>query len=205
MGKENTRAIVVIENSISDTELQEMDALGVRGIRINMNRGADDDLESIRLLAERIAPMNWSICFWMGPDKAVSMEQFLRSLPCPVVFDHRGHIPAAEGTNSRAFQVIAGMLRDNCAWVKLSGLYWDSREADFSDTIAVGKGYVEANPDRVIWGTDWPHPSHYSNLEPMPDDSLMLDALMPQAGTSENLYKILVTNPEKLFGFSSGI
>lgn len=202
MGIENTRAIVVVPETISDEELQDMDQQGVRGIRINMNRGASDDLDPIRHLAERIAPMGWCICFWMSPQKAVELEQFLRDLPCEVVFDHRGHIPAKEGTQSEAFRVIAGMLRDNKAWVKLSGLYWDSERDDFADSIAVGRGYVEANPDRVIWGTDWPHPSHYSGHKEMPNDTDMLDALVPQAGSEENLRKILVTNPEKLFGFA---
>ena len=201
MGKENTRAVVVVDGSITDRELQEMHELGVRGLRFNINCGGSDNLEEIRRLAERIAPMGWSICFWMSPDLAVSLEDFLRSLPCEIIFDHRGHIPAKAGINHPAVEAICRMLRDHKAWVKLSGLYIDTACEDYADTIAVGKTYVAAEPERVIWGTDWPHPSCYSGLKPVPNDADLLDALMVQAGSKENFHKILVENPEKLFGF----
>jgi len=201
MGKETTRAVVVVDDNISDDELKAMDQMGVRGIRFNINCGGSDSLDMMRRLAERIAPMNWSMCFWMGPDMAVSMEQFLRDLPCEVVFDHRGHIPADAGVNHPAVKVISRMLEDNRAWIKLSGLYIDTKCENYEDTIAVGKVYVKANPDRVIWGTDWPHPSCYSSRKPMPNDADMLDFLMDQAGTEENFRKILTDNPARLFGF----
>lgn len=201
MGKENTRAVVVVDASITDEELRAMDAAGVCGIRFNINCGGSDDLSVIRSQAERIAPMGWHICFWMSPDLAVELEGFLRELPCEIVFDHRGHIPAEAGVNHPAFAAIAGMLRDGKAWVKLSGLYADSKCQDFADTIAVGKAYVQVNPDRILWGTDWPHPSIYSGRKPLPNDADMLDALMVQAGSEEIFRKILVDNPAKLFHF----
>lgn len=202
MGKDRARAVVVVDESVSDGELRAMDEMGVRGLRFNINCGGSDDLEVIRRLAGRIAPLGWSICFWMSPELTVSMEGFLRELPCPVVFDHRGHIPAKDGIGHPAVSVICRMLEDNKAWVKLSGLYIDTEREDYEDTIVVGKGYVEANPDQVIWGTDWPHPSCYSGRKPMPNDADMLDALMVQAGTEENFRKILVDNPARLFGFA---
>lgn len=201
MGKENTRAVVVIDDSIRDEELKHMNELGVRGIRFNINCGGSDDMDLVRRLAERIAPMNWSVCFWMSPDITVAMERFLRDLPCEIIFDHRGHIPAEEGAAHPAVHVISRMLKEKKAWVKLSGLYHDSNCENYEDTIAIGKIYVGANPDRVLWGTDWPHPSCYSKREPMPNDADLLDALMLQAGTTENFRKILVDNPAKLFGF----
>lgn len=201
MGKENTRAVVVIDDSIRDEELKSMNELGVRGIRFNINCGGSDDMDLVRRLAERIAPMNWSICFWMSPDITVAMERLLSDLPCEIIFDHRGHIPAEDGAAHPAVHVISRMLKENKAWVKLSGLYHDSNCENYEDTIAIGKIYVGANPNRVLWGTDWPHPSCYSKREPMPNDADLLDALMLQAGTEENFQKILVDNPVKLFGF----
>lgn len=201
MGKDRTRAVIVTDDSVSDRELRKMDQMGVRGIRFNICCGGSDNQDMIRRLAERIAPMNWSICFWMSPMLTVSMEKFLRELPCEIVFDHRGHIPASHGISHEGFKVIAQMLRDHAAWVKLSGLYIDSDCDDYADTIEVGRAYVKANPDRVIWGTDWPHPSCYSNRRPMPNDAKMLDDLMLQTETEENFRKALVDNPEKLFGF----
>lgn len=201
MGRETTRAVVVVDEGISDRMLKEMDELGVCGLRFNINCGGSDNWNMIQRLAERIAPMDWSICFWMSPELTIAKEKLLRELPCQIIFDHRGHIPAGEGVKHPGFRVVQQMLKDNKAWVKLSGLYIDTNCVDYADTIAVGKAYVEANSSRVIWGTDWPHPSCYSGRKAMPNDSDMLDALMIQAGNEENFRKILVDNPEKLFGF----
>ncbi len=201
MGKDAARAVVVVDQGITDQELREMHELGVRGLRFNINCGGSDNWAEIKNLASRIAPMGWSICFWMSPDLTVSMEDFLRNLPCEIVFDHRGHIPAKEGLKHPAVEVICRLLKEEKAWVKLSGLYIDTECKNYEDTIAIGKEYVKANPDRVIWGTDWPHPSCYSGLKPVPDDAELLDALWVQAGSEENFHKILVENPAKLFGF----
>lgn len=201
MGKENSRAVVVIDDSISDEELYRMNELGVCGVRFNINCGGSNDLGLIRRIAERIAPMKWFICFWMDPNLTVEIEQFLYSLPCDVIFDHRGHIPSHMGIKHPAVKVISEMIKNNKAWVKLSGLYHDSECENYEDTISIGKVYVQANENRILWGTDWPHPSRYSAQKPMPNDSDMLDALLIQAGTEENFRKILVDNPSRLFGF----
>ena len=196
---DNTRAIVVIDNTTTDAELQEMDRAGVRGVRLNINCGGSNDWDMIQKLAERIAPLNWVMCFWMSPELVVEKEEFLRSLPCQICFDHRGHIPAAGGVDHPACQIICRMLKEEKCWVKLSGLYIDTNCEDYADTIKVGQAYVAANVNRCLWGTDWPHPSSYSGRKPMPNDVDMLDDLMIQAGSEENFRKILVDNPAKLF------
>ena len=202
MGKENTRAVVVIDNSVTDEELKEMDEMGVIGLRFNLNSGGGPSkLDEIRKLAERVAPLGWSISFFMAADLVVSMEQFLRDLPCEVVIDHRGHLPADQGINHPAFPVLSSLLRDNKIWLKLTGLYIDSAKEGFADTIAVGKALCAVNPDRCIWGTDWPHPIVYDRHDPMPNDASMLDALFEQAGDEETARKILVDNPAKLYRF----
>jgi len=145
MGKENTRAVVVLDRSTSDEEIRQMHELGVRGLRFNINSGGGPEaLDEIEELAARVAPYHWSVAFWMSADLAVSMEDFLRNLPCDVVFDHRGHIPAEAGTAHPAFAAICRLMEEGKAWVKLSGLYQDTRCADYADTIAVGKAYVAA-------------------------------------------------------------
>jgi len=202
MGLENTRAVVVVDESITDAELKAMHEIGVRGLRFNINSGGGPEaLDVIGRLAERVAPLGWSVAFWMSADLTVSIESFLRELPCPVVFDHRGHIPADQGTNHPAFKVISRMLEEEKAWVKLSGLYQDTKTDDYSDTIALGGAFVKVNPNQLVWGTDWPHPNIYDKRLPMPNDSDMLDALMTQAGTEENFRKILVDNPARLYDF----
>ena len=112
MGKKVTRAIVVVDGNISDQELHDMHEKGVRGIRINMNRGGLSDFGVIQNLAERIAPMGWGIYFWMKPDLIIEKEEYLRNLPCHVIFDHRGNLPPEEGVSHPAFRVIARMMED---------------------------------------------------------------------------------------------
>ena len=202
MGKENTRAIVVLDSTVTDKELQEMDELGVTGLRFNLaSLNSAFQADEIRTLAERIAPLGWCICFFMAADYVVSMEQFLRDLPCEVILDHRGHLPAEQGMEHPAFQVICRLLKEEKIWVKLSGLYIDSVKPDFSDTIAIGKALCQVNPDRCLWGTDWPHPMVYDAKQDFPNDADMLDALYEQAGSYGTFKKILVDNPARVFRF----
>ncbi len=202
MGKENTRAVAVTDSTVSGDELRKMNDLGVRGLRFNLSSGGGPSgLTEIQILAERVAPLGWSVSFFMDADLIISMEQFLRNLPCPVVIDHRGHLPADQGVSHPAFQVLGGLLKDEKIWIKLSALYIDSVKNDFSDTIAVGKALCRINPDRCLWGSDWPHPLVYDSRKDFPNDSDMLDALYEQAGSYENFRKILVDNPAQLYGF----
>lgn len=198
---ENARGVVVVDESITDEELKEMNELGVRGIRYNITRGASNSDEEIVRMAKRIAPMNWAIHFWMSADITVQKAELLRNLPCAIVFDHRGHLPADQGINHEAFSIIVELMKQGKAYVKLSALYHDSAKEDYSDTIAVGKAYVEAAPDQVLWGTDWPHPSEFSAKRDFPNDADLLDDLALQAPNPEDQKKILVDNPASLFGF----
>jgi len=203
MGK-NARAVVVLnEKEVTDEQLKEMHDAGVRGVRYNITRGGVDDLDEIGKMAERIAPLGWHIVFWMSADLTVQIKDFLEKLPCMIVFDHRGHLPKDRGTSHPAFEVIVSMMKKGKAWIKLSALYHDSAfwDSDYHDTIAVGKAYVEEAPNQVIWGTDWPHPSEFTAKRDFPNDAELLDLLSVQAGTEENVKKILVDNPARLFGF----
>ena len=201
MGKEQTRAIVVVDESVTDADLTAYHDQGVRGIRFNINCGYSGDWTKIERLAERIAPMGWSACFWMPADLLMEMKATIENLPCHVVLDHRGHIPAGSGKDHPAFPLICEWLKEGKVYVKLSGLYIDTKTEQYTDTMEVGRAYAEANIQQILWGTDWPHPSCYSGLSPMPDDSYMLDCLKNQVDTEENFRKVLVENPARLFGF----
>ena len=203
LGTENTRAIVVVAPEISAEELQEMHQAGARGVRINIASGGTSDFAELYALAEKIAPMGWSMHFWMSPDYIVNNIDTLRDFPCQILFDHLGHIPTNDTGEHEAVALICELLRDGKAWVKLSGIYLDSTADGYTDTIAIGRRYVQANPDRCLWGTDWPHPTSYNKKQPYPDDAAMLDALMKMAGTEDIFHRILVENPAELFGFGS--
>lgn len=203
MGK-NARAVVVVSADISDAELLAMHETGVRGVRFNIATGGSDDLGEIRRLACRINEYGWHIYFWMSARHTVEMADFLASLPCTVVFDHRGHLPQPEGTKHPAFKVICGLIDKGRTWVKLSGLYIDSAVGDpaYSDTVQVGKEYVSFAPERLLWGTDWPHPTVFSERMPWPDEAKMLDLLAEQAPDKAVLRRILADNPAELYGFA---
>ena len=198
---DSARGVVVIEETIPDEELEQLHRAGVRGVRINMECGGMDDPEKISLLASKIAPFGWHMCFWMNADRILEWKDVFDRLPCQLVFDHRGHLPAKKGTGHGAFSVITHWMEKGKAWVKLSALYHDSCVEGYRDTMEVGRAYVRAVPERVLWGTDWPHPSELHAPTGMPNDADMLDGLLFQAETEENVKRILVDNPQKLYGF----
>lgn len=201
---ENARAVIVADAEIKEHEIERMNQLGVCGVRFNIVRDNNVDWKSVKYIAEKIASFDWHLSFWMDADTTVLMKNFLNELPCQIVFDHRGHLPAKEGVHHEAFSVIGNLMKEGKAWVKLSALYHDSAtgEPTYSDTIFVGRKYVECEESRVIWGTDWPHASEYSAGKSIPNDAQLLNLLAEQA-TERVRYKILVENPAKLYKFNS--
>lgn len=202
LGK-NSRAVVTINDSVTQNELNKMDQLGVRGIRFYI--APSDPLDSVLIekLAHRIAPLGWHICLWICADRIVELGALLKRLPCDVVFDHRGHLPAEIGSEHKAFQIICDLMKAGKGWVKLSAVYHDSLVGapDFSDTVEIAKQYVSVCKERVLWGTDWPHPSETIAKKSMPNDVLLLNLLKQQAGSDEIIEQILVKNPDQLYGF----
>lgn len=200
---ENARAVVVIDQSVTDNELQKMHELGVRGIRFNIATGAVKDPNKIITLSQRIHEWGWHVSFWMSVEDTVELLSLLMQLPTQIVLDHRGHIPQPGGTSHPAFKVICNLIEKGNTWVKLSGLYHDSvvGEPTYSDTVKVGKEYVRLAPERLVWGTDWPHPSLHSAKKAMPDNALMLDLLAEQAPEEKIRKQILVDNPAILYDF----
>ncbi len=198
-----SRGVVVVDNTVSNDELERMHAAGVRGVRFNIATGGSNDRNLILSLSHRINELGWHVQFWMSATQTVEMEDFLFSVPSPIVFDHRGHIPQPEGVEHPAFGVICRLLDTGKAWVKLSGLYQDSQIGDptYADTVQVGKAYVAYAPERMVWGTDWPHPTIFSERKPWPDDGSMLEFLSVQAPDEVIRNKILVDNPAVLYGF----
>lgn len=200
---ESSRGIVVIDDSISDQELANMHKLGVRGVRFNVSTGGSNDLQMISKVSSRIHELGWHVQFWMSATDTVELKNYLSDLRSIVVLDHRGHLTQPEGIQHPAFSVICDLISEGKTWVKLSGLYFDSIVGDptYADTVEIGKAFVEYEPSRLVWGTDWPHPTVFSSRLPWPDDAKMLDLLAVQAPDEGIRNQILVTNPEKLYGY----
>lgn len=203
LGK-GSRGVVTIDETITEETLLTMHEAGVRGIRFNIAPTDDLNMPLIEKLAQLISPLKWHLCLWLCADRIVEMEALLKRLPCDVVFDHRGHLPANQGINHKAFTIICDLMTSGKGWVKLSAAYHDSAIGfpHFSDTVTIAQHYIKACKERVLWGTDWPHPSETIGKREMPNDVLLLDLLKVQAGSDEMVEQILVTNPNNLYRFS---
>jgi D-galactarolactone isomerase len=152
-------------------------------------------------LAKRIADYGWHIQVNMSREQIVEHADLLRRLPVPVVFDHLGNLKPPEGADHPAYGVIRAMLDKGRAWVKLSGAYSNTMigPPTYADATKVAQAYVKAAPERLVWGSDWPHPSE---AEHKPDDAVLFDLLAQWAPDAATRNRILVTNPETLYGFT---
>lgn len=149
----SARAVVVVNESISDGELDAMHALGVRGIRFNIATGASKDRDPIKESAAARACVRLARAVLDERRRYRGDGELHPAASQPDRLDHRGHIPQPEGTAHPAFKVICGLLEKGQAWVKLSGLYQDTKvgEPGYADTVKVGKAFVDAAPERMLW------------------------------------------------------
>lgn len=197
------RGIAVVLPDVSDTELKRLDAGGVRGLRFSVWNAANGvtTIDMIAPLARRIADLGWHAQIHMSGAQIVANADLLRHLPCPVVFDHMGRLPPELGATHPGFQVIADMVESGRAWVKLSGAYLNTRlgPPDYADATRLARAFVALAPERLVWGSDWPH---VTEKTAKPDDAVLLDLLETWAGDAALRRRILVDNPRMLYGFS---
>ncbi|WP_419795193.1 amidohydrolase family protein [Pseudomonas palleroniana] len=195
----DARGVAVVDGSITDTALASLHSAGVRGIRFNLSVGgaALNDLEP---LAARVNELGWNVQVAPGP-LLVDLEPRLAKLPARVVIDHMGHVPQPEGLKSAAFTALMRLLDNQNTWVKLSAPYLRSKTGAplYEDVGTVASALIQHNAERLLWGSDWPHPT--LALDQKPDDAALLDLLArwaPDAGTRD---LILRDNPVALYGF----
>ena len=199
-GTFNFRGVAVVDEKISDAELESLHRAGVRGVRINLSSKTPGlPLERAPGLAARIKPLGWHLQFFLRIDRFPSLEQALAQLPVACVIDHFAHAPAAGGVGSPDFKALLRLARLGHVWFKLIGPYRISRQWPlYPDVAPLAGALVAAAPDRCVWGTDWPHP----NTAYMPNDGDLADALdewLPDAGVRR---KVLVDNPGRLYDFN---
>ena len=197
------RGVAVVNASVTDDELKRLDTARVRGVRFNLaTPGGATSIDMLEPVAKRIAPMGWHVQFNMSADATVAAKDVLNRLPCQIVFDHLAHMPEPVGTGHPAFAVVVDLLQKGKAWVKLSGAYADTKVGPptYADSTAVAQAYVKAAPERLVWGSDWPHPSEQGKT--LPDDAILFDLLAQWAPDEAMRTRILVDNPAKLYGFA---
>ena len=195
----NARGVAVVDESVQDSELARLHHGGVRGIRLNVLFGGGVGLHALEPLSQRIADMGWHIQLLLDARELVELSPRLRRLPVPVVVDHMGHMNVAHGIEHPGFQALLRLVRDGVCWIKLSGNYRISSQRPlYADVVPFARALIEARPEHVVWGTDWPHPALNDF---MPKDGDLLDALDDYAPEPDLKHAILVDNPARLYEF----
>jgi predicted TIM-barrel fold metal-dependent hydrolase len=193
--------VAMIDESFTTADVAALHEAGVRGIRFNFVRhlGGTPDLGTFLRLVDRIQPLGWHVVLHFDADDLARHAGMLDELPCPYVIDHMGRIPARGGVEQESLQALLELLRDTRAWVKISGA--ERLTADglppYDDVVPLAQALVAAAPDRVLWGTDWPHP----NVRHVPDDGDLVDLLEDLVPDEATRHRVLVTNPERLYDF----
>jgi predicted TIM-barrel fold metal-dependent hydrolase len=201
----NARGVAIVSPDMTDADLKTLDAGGVRGVRFSLTSGRPGPAstatpEVIEAMAKRVEPLGWHVQFNVTGEQIVAAQDLLGRLAAPIVFDHMGHLPQPAGIDHPAYQIIRGLLDKGRTWVKLSVTYDSSKDGPpgYADVNRVGQAYVKAAPERLIWGSNWPHPSEPNK----PDDAMLFDLLGQWAPDEATRNRILVANPEALYGFA---
>ncbi|KAA0892857.1 amidohydrolase [Pusillimonas sp. ANT_WB101] len=196
--REKLRGVAVVSPDISDAELVAMHEAGVRGVRINVLFKGGVGFKDMTRIAHRIKDMGWHMQFLMDVRQLPELLPHMEKLPVPGVFDHMGHMPVTEGQSSKGYQALRYMLQEHGWWVKLSGAYRISNNIYTSnDLTSWAQSLVNAAPDQTLWGSDWPH----VHIARMVDTGKLRNQLPIWVTDTAVREKILVTNPEKLYGF----
>ncbi|HXV72724.1 MAG TPA: amidohydrolase family protein [Acidimicrobiia bacterium] len=192
----------MIDDSHTPGQLEGMHDVGVRGIRFNFVRhlGSEPDLDQLLGLVGRVEPMGWHLDLHFDADDLPKHEELFDSLPVPFIIDHMARVKTQDGIGQEPFAYLVELLgRNERAWVKISGA--ERLTADgpppYDDVVPFARRLIETAPDRVLWGTDWPHP----NVRHMPDDGDLVDLLADFAPDEATRQRILVANPQRLYDF----
>ena len=197
----NARGVAVIHPTVSDADLKMLANGGIRGIRFSISdpRNASTSIEMIEPLSKRVNALRWHVQINMTADQIVAAENLWNRLPSAIVFDHMGHVPQPAGLSHPVFNMIRQLVDKGRTWVKLSVTSDNTKDGPpgYVDITRVAQAYVKAAPERMVWGTNWPHPNETNK----PDDAALFDLLAKWAPDEATRKRILVENPAALYGF----
>jgi predicted TIM-barrel fold metal-dependent hydrolase len=209
------RAIAVIDEKTSGAQLEEMDRAGIRGIRLNFETfgqtNPDATRKAFQSAVERVASRKWHIQIYTHLEVIESLHKEIMAAPVPVVFDHFGGAKGSLGTGQAGFDTMLDLVRSGKAYVKISGAYRASdKPPEYPDAAPLAKALIAANAERIVWGSDWPHPAGaalpgHSATDVAPllqiDDGRLLNQLAVWAPDAAVRKTILVDNPARLYRF----
>jgi 2-pyrone-4,6-dicarboxylate lactonase len=197
------RGVAVVAGNVSEAELRKLDTAGVRGVRVNLidvkdRKPGSLPIDLLKGLATRVAPLGWHMEFLLHVDELPELDRAFAGFPVDIVLGHLGYMKTERGLKAPGFQALLRLLRAGRCWIKLTGPYRISSEVlPYRDTVPLAHALLDANPERVVWGTDWPH---VMARGAMPNDGDLADLLsdwIPDAALRE---RVLVRNPVRLYG-----
>src|SRR5690606_17931334 len=198
------RGVAVVNADVDSQTLDDLNTKGIRGLRVNFvtpQSWGVTTVDMLTTLAQKVERLGWHIQIFAHPEQIVELSPVLSTLPVPLVIDHMGRIDPAENETAAAFDVVRRLLDQGNTWVKLSGAYMRSvaGEPDYSDTLALGRALVRQAPERMVWGSDWPHTTQPALSV---NDASLLDLFYAWCETEATATLVLVDNPARLYVFT---
>jgi predicted TIM-barrel fold metal-dependent hydrolase len=192
------RGVAMVTKDVTDLELVALQQAGVRGVRFNFvaHLGGAPDLKLVEAVIARVTPLGWHIQLHLDAHDIETYRDFLKRLRVPFIIDHMGRVEAKHGLDQKPFRQLLELMKNEQAWIKVSGPERiSSTGKPFHDAIPFARALIAAAPDRVLWGTDFPHP----NVKWMPNDGELVDHFATMCDDEALRHKILVDNPDHLY------
>jgi len=194
------RGVAVVEDAVTDAELQRLHDGGIRGIRFNFVKhlGGVPDLQVFYRLLARIKPLGWHVVLHFDAGDLLEQRELLSRIDVPFIIDHMGRVKAGDGLAQKPFQALTDLYRHNpLAWIKISGAERVSvGKRPFRDAVPFAQALIAIDADRLLWGTDWPHPNISKD---MPNDGELVDLLAEMCPDARLRHRILVDNPTRMY------
>jgi len=197
------RGIAIVDETFTDRDYAALQQGGIRGVRFNFVKhlGGMPDMDVFHAVVERVRPLGWHLVVHLDATDIAELSPIFRKLPLPFIIDHMGRVKASAGLEQKPFRALLELMKlENC-WVKVCGPERvSSAGPPFLDAIPFAQALVNAAPERVLWGTDWPHPNVGRH---MPNDGDLVDLVLLIAPSEEIRERLLVNNPASLYDFSA--
>ena len=195
------RGVANVDDTFTEKDFLRLAEGGIRGVRFNFVKhlGGAPDMSVFRSIVDRIKPFGWHVVLHFDATDLLEFKDLLDNLPIPFLIDHMGRVPTGDGVSQVPFELLLDVAqRDNC-WVKICGAERISTAGPpFTDAVPFARALLKVSQDRILWGTDWPHPNIKKH---MPNDGDLVD-LIPLFMPDEELQKkVLIDNPHRLYGF----